>query len=376
MKEVKLLLVGIGGYGENYIKELLTNSLHDTKLVAVADPFISKSPYLDELVKREIPIFRTPEEFYAERRSADLVVISSPIHTHYSYIMCALDHQSNVLCEKPVSIDETLMENLIKKEKESNRFVAVGYQLCFSNPLQALKKDILDGLFGAPVRFKALRMMRRGDAYYQRNTWAGKLRCHGENVFDSPLSNACAHQLQTMLYLLGSSIETSCTVESAEGSLVKGRPTIENYDGASVCFHTKEQVDVYFYTAHCIDEQKVGPFGMFEFEKATILDQDDVFTACFKDGTLKNYGCELPEERLKKLHDAIECVRNGNRPPCTLVSSLAHTKAVLLAQDLPVRIASTAEKKLAKDEFYYAVPHLKETYLNAYEHWTLPAESV
>lgn len=372
MKEVTLLLVGIGGYGENYIQELLTRAPSNTKLVAIVDPFIDRSFWKDEVVRQGLPIFRTLEEFYAHGGKADLVVISSPIHTHYAYITAALAHQSNVLCEKPVAIDTHKMEELLLRERDSQLFVAVGYQLCFSSALLDLKRDIQEGLFGTPLRCKALRMMRRGDAYYSRNGWAGKLRCHGEPVFDSPLSNACAHQLQTMFYLLGSSLETTCSVTSAEGFLLKGRPSIENFDAAALRFHTQENVDVYYYTAHCVDEKKVGPLGMYEFEKATITNHDDVFSAVFKDGTIKEYGKGTQEPKLNKLYHAIDCVRTGQRPPCSLVSSLAHTQAVILAQGLPIHLALSAERNVRGDEPYWSVPGLKDAFLNAYEAWEIP----
>lgn len=372
MKDVSLLLVGIGGYGENYIREMLTSAPANTSLVAVVDPFIDKSPWKEEIARLGIPIFLTLEEFYANGRKADLVVISSPIHTHYAYITSALEHKSNVLCEKPVTIDAKKMGDLIKLEQDSHQFVAVGYQLCFSSTLLELKKDIQEGKFGFPIRFKSLRMMRRGDAYYSRNGWAGKLRCHGELVLDSPLSNACAHQLQTMFYLLGRTVETTAIPKSVEGFLLKGRPSIENFDAAAVCFHTDENVDVYYYTAHCVDEKKVGPLGMYEFERATITEQDDVFTAVFTDGTVKEYGKGNQEPKLNKLHQAINCVRTGKRPSCTLVSSLAHTRAVILAQGLPVHLALSAERNIRGDDPYWSVPGLKAAFLKAYEAWKLP----
>lgn len=372
MKIVTLLLVGIGGYGENYIQELLISAPSHTKLVAIVDPFIDNSSWKDEIIRQDIPIFRTLEEFYALGGVVDLVVISSPIHTHYAYITSALEHQSNVLCEKPVTIDVQKMEELIKRERDSGHFVAVGYQLCFSSALLELKQDIREGIFGSPLRFKALRMMRRGDSYYTRNGWAGKLRCHGEFVLDSPLSNACAHQLQSMFYLLGETEESTCCVTSAEGYLLKGRPSIENYDAASLCFHTDKNVDVYYYTAHCVDQKKVGPLGLYEFEKASITNQDDVFLAVFKDGTTKEYGKDSQEPKLNKLYHAIDCVRSGKRPSCSLVSSLAHTQAVILAQSLPVYLSLGAERTIRGDDPYWSVPGLKDAFLKAYEAWKIP----
>ena len=41
MDKVKVLLVGIGGYGENYIKAMFPSAINeDCLLLAVCDPFI------------------------------------------------------------------------------------------------------------------------------------------------------------------------------------------------------------------------------------------------------------------------------------------------------------------------------------------------
>lgn len=374
MNEVSLLLVGIGGYGENYIKELLSREIPGTALVAVADPFLDKSPWREAIAGHGIPVFRSPDEFYAAGKKADLVVISSPIHTHYGYIVTALEHGSNVLCEKPVSISLPMMDELIERERASGLFVAVGYQLCFSRDVLAMKNDILSGMYGVPVRMKSLRMMRRGDQYYARNGWAGKLNCHGEHVFDSPVSNACAHQIQNMLYLLGSSIGTTAGITGVDGELWKGRPSIENYDSAALRIHTDRDVDLLYYTAHCLDEKKVGPMGVYEFEKGIIENHDDSFIGTLADGTVRDYSLVGTGERMQKLYDAIGCVRDGSRPACSLATARAHVECVILAQDLPVVLRYDAQKKTAEGDGYFAIPELARTYLRSYENWCLPRE--
>ena len=98
---VRVLLCGMGGYGENYVKEYLTRDVLDSTLVAIADPFAKNSSLYQEVVDKGIAIYSSPEEFFKSNK-ADLTIISSPIHTHFPYIMLALDNNSNVLTEKPV----------------------------------------------------------------------------------------------------------------------------------------------------------------------------------------------------------------------------------------------------------------------------------
>ena len=234
MKTIKILLTGIGGYGGNYLKELLFETekkAPEAVLEGIADPFAANSPYYEEIQKRSIPVYDTPEQFYAEHQ-ADLAVISSPIHLHYGQIMTCLDH-SCVLSEKPLCADVGQAAEIIRKEQETKQFVGVGYQLSFSRDVLALKRDILSGKFGKPLFMKALHAMRRGSVYYARNGWAGCITKNGYPVYDSPVNNACAHQLHNMLYLLGQDGKAAAPV-SVQAVLWKAKPEIENFDAAAL----------------------------------------------------------------------------------------------------------------------------------------------
>ncbi|MBQ9811398.1 MAG: Gfo/Idh/MocA family oxidoreductase [Spirochaetales bacterium] len=114
MMETRVLLCGMGGYGENYVKEYLERDVLGSSLVGIADPFAQKSPLYEQVIARGIPIYDSMDSFYEQDR-ADLVIISSPIHTHYPYVMSALDHGSNVLTEKPVCFDPKQFANMLDR---------------------------------------------------------------------------------------------------------------------------------------------------------------------------------------------------------------------------------------------------------------------
>ncbi len=369
---IKVLLVGIGGYGENYLKEMLENPTLTPYLVGIADPFAFKSPMMARVKELGVSVYSSPEEFYLKGGIADLVVISSPIHTHYSYVLLALEHQSAVLVEKPVVISAERMDALREAEKRSGRFVAVGYQLCYSRHVQRLKKDILSGLYGKPIRARSLRLMRRGDNYYSRNGWAGKLSCHGEYIFDSPLSNACAHQLENMLFLLGGENDGACDVVSVSGVLYKARPDIENFDAAALRMTTDTGVDLYYYIAHPVDSAKVGPISTYEFTAGTVEEENDIFVGKLKDGSKIEYHPDSDEKKMQKLYDAIEAVEHGTKLPCTLRTAVGHMNAVIMAEHLPVYLRYDAERKRINDDGYYSIRGLEDEYLSAYREWSLP----
>jgi predicted dehydrogenase len=381
MDKIRVLLAGIGGYGANYLNEFLDGGGEGGFLFAgAADPFAEKSPRFAELKERGVPVFQSPQDFYAAGGRAELAVIAAPIHTHYPYIMTCFAQGSQVLCEKPVCGELPKMDALIRRERETGLFAAVGFQLCFSRDVQALKADILAGLFGKPLECKTLCMPRRGTKYYRRNAWAGKLRFEGEPILDSPLNNACAHELQNMLFLLGEETGRSAPVESVEAELWRGRPDIENFDAAALRVTTSRGTPLLFYTAHCVEELMTGPMGEYRFERATVRwgeGPGSGFAAYFDDGRVQSYRELASPQKLHKFYDVLEAVRSGKPPVCTLETAREHLRCVSLAQGFPVTPASP--ERLAQgqgedgDSFYF-IPGLAEAFLRAYGESALPSE--
>lgn len=370
--ETRVLLCGMGGYGENYVKEYLERDVLGSTLVGIADPFAQKSPLYADVMAKNIPVYDSMDSFYAHDR-ADLTIISSPIHTHFPYVMSALEHGSCVLTEKPVCFDLDQFQKMIDKSRSTGLFVAVGYQLCFSKDVLALKKDIIDGMYGKPVRMKTIRLMRRNDVYYGRSSWAGAMRCGGELVYDSPFTNACAHQFQNMVFLLGKKMDESATTVSCKGILAKIRPNITNCDTASLEFVTEDGVVLQYHASHAVDEAKVGPLSVYEFENGTVEQGDSGFVGRLNDGTVKDYTGIDKGERLEKLWESIRCVQGGRVPVCTLKTAFEHTHAVLMAQQMGVRDLSSRAVSKTDDKgiVYYTIDGLGKELVNAYAQWRI-----
>ena len=379
MNRIPVLLCGIGGYAAVYLNEFLDSSDESFTLAGVADPFASSSPRFAELEKRGVPVFKNPLEFYDSGRTAALAAIASPIHTHYSYILTCFKHGSSVLCEKPVSGDLARLDDLIVKEEETGLFAAVGFQHSFSRNTQALKADIMKGLFGKPLEFKGIFLPRRGDKYYHRNAWAGKLSFEGETILDSPLCNACSHDLHNMLFLLGGTMNSAAKVDSLEAELYQARPGIENYDAASIRAKTSGGVKLLFYTAHCV-EKELFSLAEYRFEKAVIRWErmsSSSYTAAFYDGREKIYNYTDPAKEKQKIYDCLENAKTGTKPVCSLKTSRSHLECVVKAQGFP--IIKAGREKLGQgshegDAFYY-LPGLREAFLRSYEEAVLPSEA-
>ncbi len=382
-KSLRILLIGIGGYGINYLKELTEKDLGPVVIEGVCEVLPEVYNQFPVLKERGIPVFKTPEEFY-EKHRADLAVISTPIHLHYSQIKTCLMNGSNVLCEKPVCTAAKGAKELMKLEQEKERFVAVGYQLNYSRDVLQLKQDILAGVFGKPVQMKALHAMKRGSAYYKRNSWAGRIFVNDCGVHDSPFNNACAHQFQVMTFLLGSKMDESARLSTVTGELYRANPQIENYDTASVRGETSDGIPIYYYTTHNLERKILGPVSEYQFELGTIYygkdfggGQVNEYVAVMNNGTSNSYGQISKGERMQKLYDAIESTRDKNHPVCTIQCAVPHLEAVEQLSRLPIVPVSEGmiEWLGSEDDRYCCIKNAEEVLKKCYLNQLMPGES-
>lgn len=330
-KEVKVLLGAVNGYGMGYLDLMLDKAAaHGAVLAGVVDPAASANHRIGEINARNIPVFADTAEFY-KQHTADLAVFSTPIQLHCSNVKTALAAGSNVLCEKPLcaTVDEAL-EMKDAEEKSGGKFVAVGYNWSFSPTIQALKKDILAGVYGAPKSLKCMVSWPRNHAYYTRNNWAGGLKsARGDWILDSPMNNATAHFLHNLFFLCGSKPELSARVVDCQAELYRANP-ITSFDTAAVRCHLEGGVPVHFYTTHACRDC-INPVAYLEFERGTIYYQFDgtPFIGRLKDGTVRQYEvCEDMNGPSHKLWQCIEHCRSGGLPACGIEASLQHTLAL------------------------------------------------
>jgi predicted dehydrogenase len=385
LKNVSILLVGIGGYGENYVNAFMnvgeSRKEEKIEIAGVVDPFPERCSYLGLLVERKIPIYSSLEAFYKEK-GADLAVISTPIHLHAEHIIFCLSKGSNVLCEKPLCAVYQDALKLLEAEKAYGKFVGIGYQLSYSNAVQEMKKDILSGIFGKAIQLKAMLLLPRGEEYYARNSWAGRIKTDsGSIVLDSPVNNACAHQLHNMLYVLGKTRETSENLVSVTAELYRANSLIENYDTAALRCITEDNVEILFYATHAVKGKKIGPLSTYQFEKGVILHvtgNDENFSAHFNDGTVKNYGMIPKSDRMQKFWDAIEAVRGDKKPACGIAASIPQLLCVNGAQESMEDIGVIPEYMLETEgeagNRRTSICGIEDIFLQCYSQTKLPDE--
>jgi len=326
---VSLALVGIGGMGYFYLKELLENYYPQKVFIQGAvDPYPERSELYPELKRSDIPVFSTLEDLYLRRPNPELTVISSPIHCHVGQSGLALQNGSHVLCEKPLTAVVQDADALIRMGNKLKNWILIGYQWCFSDAIQNLKQDILKGIFGQPLRFKTLCLWHRDLSYYQRCDWAGKIKTsEGIWILDSPANNAMAHFLHNLLYLAGNSQYSSGSPVEITAEAYRAYP-VENYDTVVCRILTKNILEILFYASHAVRDD-AGPMFQLEFTDAEVSFDHSIGTikALGKNGRVKKYGSPdlFP---MKKLEYAVNAVRQRAPILCGSEASRAQTLSI------------------------------------------------
>ena len=262
---------------------------------------------------------------------------------------------------------------MLAAEKETGKFIAIGYQRCFSNAMLALKKDILDGVFGKSISMKFCMSAPRKFEYYARGGgYAGQVRTKdGKIILDSPASNACAHFMQEMFFLLGNEMDTT-----AEPTLVGGECyrayDITNFDTCTLKMTVNGDVPVYFAASH-VAETGTAHLVRYEFENGYVVIDAGIVKATFNDGTVKIYGDPMENQYAHKVIHCLNAIKNGIKPVCTVKTALSHVKLIgEVYHTIPV--AEFAENEKVQDEERIYVPGLREKLIEAFNRACLLSE--
>jgi len=345
---VTIALVGLSGYGRTHVNMLLDRSEgKNVQLVAAIDVNPDRCNRLQDLRDAGAKIYPSLEEFYGSGGEADLVIIASPIHFHAPQMLTALKNGSNVLCEKPAAATIQDAIAMADAADAAGKIAAIGYQWSYSTTIQALKQDVIDGIFGRPIRMKTFTSWPRPESYYKDRHWAAKIKSEdGAWILDSPVHNATSHYLHNCFYVLGETPQTSAMPVDIQAELYCANP-VENYDTAMLRAHTENGVEILFFVSHAVPSN-IGPVFSYEFENATVIHEQQgsgVVLARFRDGRTKKYG-NSGDGGARKCWTTVDAVRAGGESLCGVRAAIPETLCVNGAQE-STEIASFPDKMIS-----------------------------
>jgi len=373
MRKIDVVLVGWGGYGKFYADALIQNPHRlDYTFRAVIDPFLREEDKA-ALAGLYIPYYDSLDDFYAAG-TAELVIISAPIHLHRPMCETAMRNGSTVLCEKPAAARLCELLEMHEYEAYYQKDIFIGFQWSFADPILELKRDLLRGAYGRVLSGKAIVLWNRDVSYYHRSTgWAGKRRSRdGAYIYDSVASNATAHYLNNLLFLLGDGMDTAAEVAEIQADCRRANP-IETFDSCVVKAWTAKGQPLLFIASHAAD-RNIDPIFELVCEKAVITcdfsREHGLLSARLPDGTSKQYGAlNTPEQEQKKIVNTIRWLGGApgaEKPVCTVMTTRPFASVI-------DHIFETVEFKAFDQEVVfdraanrYYVPNLSDTLLDLY----------
>lgn len=156
-------------------------------------PFLKEHPgfFISAVVERskeeskekypEATIYRSVEEML-QNSDVELVVINTPVQTHYEYAKKALEAGKNIIVEKPFTVNVKEAEELVKLAEEKGLFLSVYQNRRFDRDFKQVQNILNEGKLGnikeAEVRFDRFRTTPSGKQHKENPDQIGSGSLH------------------------------------------------------------------------------------------------------------------------------------------------------------------------------------------------------
>jgi predicted dehydrogenase len=146
VEPVRVAVVGLGYWGPNLARNL--QELPEAELVAVCD--------LDEQrrakLSRRYPALRLESDFdtLLSDDTLEAVAIATPVGTHYSLALRALEAGKHIFVEKPLAASAGEAAHLVEVARERNLTIIPGHTFLYSPSVNLVREQIRLGAIGRP----------------------------------------------------------------------------------------------------------------------------------------------------------------------------------------------------------------------------------
>lgn len=156
-------------------------------------PFLKQHPgfFISAVVERskneseekypESTVYRSVEDML-QNAEVELVIINTPVQTHYEYAKKALEAGKNIIVEKPFTVNVEEAEELVKLAEEKGLFLSVYQNRRFDRDFQQVQKILNERKLGnikeAEIRFDRFRTTPSGKQHKENPDQVGSGSLH------------------------------------------------------------------------------------------------------------------------------------------------------------------------------------------------------
>ncbi len=199
---MKYALIGCGRISTNHVKAVINNNL---EFVAVCDvvPEHMEEVLAKHDLQNDTSIKRyTDYKKLVEENELDLVGIATESGIHAEIALYCIEHNINVIIEKPMAMSIEDADKIIKLSEEKGVKVSACHQNRFNIAVQEMRKALEAGRFGKLSHGSIHVRWNRNENYYTQAPWRGTWAQDG-----GALMNQCIHGIDLLRWMLGNEID-------------------------------------------------------------------------------------------------------------------------------------------------------------------------
>ena len=191
--KVRLGVIGVGGMGSGHCQG--SQSVEEVKLSAVADVDAARAKEVGE--KYGVPYFTDHKELL-KKKLVDAVIVATPHYYHPIIAIDAFRAGLHVLSEKPIAVQVSQAEKMIKAAEKAKKVFGVMFQRRTEPAVKVARQIVESGELGEIRRTLLVSPEFRSQAYYDSGGWRATWGGEG----GGPLMNQSPH-IMDLFVLLG-----------------------------------------------------------------------------------------------------------------------------------------------------------------------------
>ena len=195
---LSVVIVGCGRVAVKHLKSI--SKLSGLELKGVVDTNADSAKRLLSSVKgfADTPVFADYKEAI-DAVKPDITAVTVPSGLHFEIAKYAMEHGSNLLLEKPMTMSDCEARQIYDLSRSTGRKIAMGHIYRYLPIVNILRQDIATGKFGKVTHGTINVRWGHGDDYYDSAAWRGTWKSDG-----GALMNQTIHAIDLLVWLMGS----------------------------------------------------------------------------------------------------------------------------------------------------------------------------
>ncbi|OQY38708.1 MAG: oxidoreductase [Candidatus Cloacimonetes bacterium 4572_65] len=274
MKKIKLGLIGCGRISKNHFESI--KQIEEAEFVACCD--IIESRAIEASETYGVDNYYTDYNEMLEKEDLDAVTICTPSGLHPQMGIAVSNKKMHVITEKPMAINISSADSLIKACDENKVHLFVVKQNRLNATMQLLKKAIEKKRFGKIYMVQANVFWTRPQSYYDMAKWRGTWEFDG-----GAYMNQASHYVDALYWLIGNvdsvmaetaTMERDIEAEDSGSAILKFRNGVIGNINVSMLTYPKN----FEGSITILGEKgtaKIGGVAINKFEKWDFEEYDD-----------------------------------------------------------------------------------------------------